>query len=99
MAITVTFPTNRPLCTIDELSAWLSDRGEPFASDDESIHLRAFPMRFVAAGEQATLKCHIEVTPGMPVQRMVDVVFHVSVQAGADVHVAGEGQRSRATLA
>jgi len=98
MAFTVTFPTNRPLCTVDELSDWLTDRGEPFAADDEGTTLRAFPMRFVAAADQASLQCRIEVTEGMPVQRMVDVVFDVSVRAGADVHLVGDGQLSRAAL-
>jgi hypothetical protein len=98
MAFTVTFPTSRPLCTVDDLSAWLTDRGEPFAVTEESLTLRAFPMRFVVAPEQAALQCQIEVTEGMPVQRMVDVVFDVSVQAGADVHLVGEGQVSRAFL-
>ncbi len=98
MAFTVTFPTSRPLCTVDELSAWLSDRGEPFAADEDGITLRAFPMRFVAAADQETLQCQLEVTEGMPVQRMVDVVFEVSVRAGADVHLVGEGQLSRAFL-
>ncbi len=98
MAFTVTFPTSRPLCTVEELSAWMADRGEPFAADDHGLTLRAIPMRFVAAPDQAALQCQIEVTETMPVQRMVDVVFDVSVQAGADVHLVGEGQASRAFL-
>jgi len=98
MAFTVTFPTSRPLCTVDELSAWMTDRGEPFAADENGLTLRAIPMRFVAAPDQAALQCQIEVTEMMPVQRMVDVVFDVSVQAGADVHLVGEGQASRAFL-
>ena len=79
MAFTVTFPTSRPLCTVEELCAWLTDRGEPFVADENGLTLRAIPMRFVAAPDQATLQCQIEVKEMMPVQRMVDVVFDVMI--------------------
>ena len=98
MAFTVTFPTARPLCAVDELAEWLTDRGEPFQADPQGITLRALPMRFVVGAEQESLQCQIDVTSSMPVTRMIDVIFDVSVRAGADVHLAGAGQLSRAFL-
>jgi hypothetical protein len=98
VAFTVTFPTSQPVCSVAELSEWLTDRGEPFVADDEGITLRAFPMRFVAGADQASLQCQLEVSPTMPASRVIDVVFDVSVRAGADVHLVGVGPVTRASL-
>ena len=98
MAFTLTFPTSSPVCPPDELAAWLTDRGEPHVVDGEVISLRALPMRFVAAHDQDALQCQLELTSAVPLTRMVDVVFNVSVRAGADVHLAGRGGVNRAAL-
>ncbi len=98
MAFTLTFPTARPRSVASELAGWLTDRGEPHHLDGDVVSLRAVPMRFVSAEGQASLQCQVEVTSVAPLSRMVDVVFDVSVRAGADVHLAGRGPVLRADL-
>jgi len=99
MAFTVTFPSTSPPPPVDELGRWLTERGEPFAPDGEDcIALRALPIRFVASPGHASLKAQLEITSRSPVTRMVDVLFDVSVQARADVVLAGVGEVNRPSL-
>lgn len=81
------------------LSDWLTERGEPFALDGEhTVVLRALPVRFVANPSSASLVAHLDVTSAVALSRMVDVLFDVSVRAGADVSLAGTGEVTRAAL-
>ncbi|MEO0600777.1 MAG: hypothetical protein AAF211_05035 [Myxococcota bacterium] len=99
MAFTVTFPSTSPPPPVEELGAWLTDRGEPFAPDGEDcLALRALPIRFVASPDNATLKAQLDVTSRSSVARMVDVLFEVSVNAQADVVLAGVGEVNRSML-
>ncbi len=99
MAFTVTFPTSGPVCSAEELASWLTDRGEPFAQEGPStLAMRAMPIRFVAAPDQSALQAHLEVTSTVPLTRMVDVLFEVSMRAGADVSLAGAGLVTRSAL-
>lgn len=99
MAFTVTFPTSGPVCTADDLAAWLTERGEPhLVSGPTTVTLRALPVRFVAAPDQSALQAHLDVTSTVPLSRLVDVLFEVSMRAGADVSLAGVGQVTRPAL-
>ncbi|MEN0064857.1 MAG: hypothetical protein AAGA48_22115 [Myxococcota bacterium] len=99
MAFTVTFPSTSPPPPLDTLGEWLTERGEPFAVDgDDSVTLRALPVRFVASPANASLKAQLELTSSTALTRMVDVLFEVSVRAQADVMLAGFGQVNRSSL-
>jgi hypothetical protein len=99
VAFTVTFPTSGPVCSAAELAGWLTDRGEAFTDDGPStVVLRALPIRFVASPDQQALLAHLEITSNVPLTRMVDVLFEVSMRAGSDVRLAGVGQVTRAAL-
>jgi hypothetical protein len=60
--------------------------------------LRALPVRFVAAVDAETLQAHLGVTATVPLSRVVHLVFGISVEAGADVRLAGEGEVTRSGL-
>lgn len=99
MAFTVTFPSTSPPPPVDELGEWLTDWGEPYSPDGEdSLALRALPIRFVASPANASLKAQLDITARTSVTRMVDVLFEVSVQAQADVVLAGVGAVNRPAL-
>lgn len=98
MPFLVTFPTSGPSPTVEQVASWLTERGEPHACDGEVVRLRAVPMEFVAGVDQENLRCQITVTSTAPLTRMVDVVFALSVEAGADVELVGRGAMGRATL-
>ncbi len=99
MAFTVTFPASGPPCTASMLADWLTERGEPFVEEgDDTLVLRALPVRFVASSANASLVAHLDVTSSAALTRLVDVLFDVSVRAGADVRLAGTGEVTRAAL-
>lgn len=99
MAFTVTFPATAPPVPVETLCAWLTERGEPFAREgEETLALRALPLRFVSAPGQASLQAQLDVTPTVPLSRLVDVLFEVSMRAGADVNLAGHGPINRPEL-
>lgn len=99
MAFTVTFPSSGPVPQPADAAAWLTERGEPFELEGPTtIALRALPVRLVMAPDQSAMKAHIEVTSSCPLSRMVDMLFALSVRAGADVFLAGTGQVTRAAL-
>jgi hypothetical protein len=99
VAFTVIFPTSGPVCSAPELVGWLTDRGEAFSEDGPTtVVLRALPIRFVVSPDQEALQAHLEVTSGVPLTRLVDVLFEVSMRAGSDVRLAGVGQVTRAAL-
>lgn len=98
MPYTVTFPTSEPMCSAADLAAWLTDRGEPHQRDGDVVLMRAVPVDFVAGDDQEALRCQIQVNSAVPLSRIVDAVFDVSVRAGADVHLVGVGPVNRAAL-
>lgn len=99
MAFTVRFPTSGPCPPVDTVSGWLTAHGEPFEVEGEdTLILRALPVRFVAASDAATLLAHLEITATVPLTRVVDLLFGVSVEAGADVRLTGEGEITRSAL-
>src|SRR5688500_5901340 len=55
-------------------------------------------MRLVSSPAQATMQAHLEVTPSVPLERMVDALFDLSNRVGADVNLVGEGPISRPEL-
>ena len=56
------------------------------------------PVQFVAAPDADTMLAHLEVTSTVPLSRVVDLLFGMSVEAGADVRLAGEGEITRSGL-
>ena len=86
------------MCTVEQVCSWLTERGEPHVCDGDVVQLRAVTMEFVAGEDQEALRCQIQVTSTAPLTRMVDIVFEVSVLAGADVHLVGTGAVGRAVL-
>ncbi|MEZ4241415.1 MAG: hypothetical protein R3F59_35745 [Myxococcota bacterium] len=99
MAFTITFPTTEPPTPVATLADWLTEQGEPFVAEgDEVLALRAMPVRFVASQKDASLKAQLEVVPDLPLTRLVDTLFEVSIRAGADVNLAGYGAVTRPGL-
>lgn len=93
----VTFPASGPPASVEQLASWLTARGEAFVAEGrDSLVLRALPVRF-SRGKVA-LEARIDVNPGVPLSRVVDVLFEVSVRSGTDVNLAGHGGISRAEL-
>ena len=98
MAFTITFVGSGTVPARSDLETWLTEQGEPFEADTPTtLQLRALPMRLVAAPDQS-LMAQFDVTETAPLTRMVDVLFEISVRAGADVRVAGAGEISRQAL-
>jgi hypothetical protein len=97
VAFTVSFPTSGPLPEVGDLAAWLTEQGEPFEHDaSETITLRALPVRIVHEGD--AVRAQVEVTPTLPLSRLVRLLFDLSVRVGADVRLAGVGEINRAGL-
>ena len=99
MAFTIRFPTSGPCPPPQQVADWLTAHGEAFEFEGEdALVLRALPVRFVAAGDAETLQAHLGVTATVPLIRVVHLVFGISVEAGADVRLAGEGEITRSGL-
>ena len=99
MAFTVRFPTSGPCPPPQAVANWLTAHGEPFeAEGDDTLTLRALPVRFVAASDAETMLAHLEVNSTVPLTRVVDLLFGISVEAGADVRLTGEGEITRSAL-
>jgi hypothetical protein len=94
---TVTFPASGPPASVDELGGWLTARGEAFVVEDGLLALRALPLRFATARRKA-LEAVVEVNESVPLSRLVDVLFEISVRAGSDVNLVGHGPIGRAEL-
>jgi hypothetical protein len=99
VAFTVTFRTSDPPPPVQTLAEWLTERGEPFVPEgDDTLVLRALPLRFVSSSLHTSLQAQLEVTANLPLTRLVDTVFDVSNRIGADVNLAGRGAMSRPEL-
>jgi hypothetical protein len=95
LAFTVTFPTNRALPAPAEIAGWLTEQGEPYDAEGPAFALTALPVRIVVGDG---LQAWVEVTADAALARLVDLLFALSVHAGADVRLAGVGPVSRASL-
>lgn len=99
MAFTVRFPTSGPCPTPERVAAWVNAHGEPYEFEgDHTLALRALPVQFVAAPDADALVAYLDVTAWVPLARLVDLLFGISVEAGADVRLAGQGEITRAAL-
>jgi hypothetical protein len=99
MAWTVTFPTAGRSPEPEEVEGWVTQLGEPFERDGpNSLLLRALPVRLVVIPKEHGFQAHIDVTLTAPLVRLVDLIFTLSVRAGADVRLAGTGEATRSSL-
>lgn len=78
---------------------WLTQQGEPFDQNGPStIALKALPLRILANAAEGTVKGQVEISSEVPLQRLVDLVFALSMHLGADVELRGMGAMRRADL-
>jgi len=98
MAFTITFITVNEPVSIDNVQGWLTELGEPFEPvGTTTLQLRPLPVQIVLA-EDRPIKAHIDVTSTLPLQRLIDLLFAISLKAGADVQLVGTGSVTRAAL-
>lgn len=98
MAFTVSFRTQGPPLSRAELEEWLTEQAEPFEEEGpEHIALRALDVLLVMAPGQP-LQAQLTIETNAPLSRLVDLLFALSVRAGADVKLAGVGEVDRARL-
>ncbi len=97
MAYTISFPTNGPLPGIDDIARWLTEQGEPFEVDgDNQLTLRALPVRLEF--DPATIMAFVDLHPKVPLTRLVNLLFELSVRLGSDVRLVGVGEVNRPGL-
>jgi hypothetical protein len=92
----VRFPTTVQPMERDTLSAWLLERGEPATVDAEVVALKALPVVFATVDE--LLCARLQITASLPLTRLVDMLFDLSMEVGSDVELQGAGQVTRAKL-
>ncbi|MEZ4321243.1 MAG: hypothetical protein R3F61_27455 [Myxococcota bacterium] len=99
MAFTVTFPTSGPVPGPEQVADWLRERGEPFGSPQPTcLQLRALDLRIDISPDHGQMKVMLEVSSTMNLSRVVDLVFELSILAGADVRLTGVGEVNRGAL-
>lgn len=99
MAFTVTFPTTGNVPHPDAIAAWLRERGEAFMCPQPScLQLRAIELRVDVSPDLDSLKAQLDLTSTTDLSRLVDLVFELSMLAGADVRLTGEGEVTRGAL-
>ncbi|MFK7928494.1 MAG: hypothetical protein AB8H79_09905 [Myxococcota bacterium] len=96
MSLVVTLYTTGPVPSVHALEGWLTEQGEPFTRDGDTLALRALPVR-LEPGADTHLTLNLDVAVDTPLVRLVDLVFDLSVVAGTDVLVDGH-TLSRAKL-
>ncbi len=81
----VVFVSPDPAPPVERVAAWLLEEGEPVEAEPEGLALRALPVRLGVGGPRLTAR----VTPGAdtPLERLVNLLFNLSVRLGADVYV------------
>lgn len=98
MAFTVTFPVSGSPPDSEAVHGWLIEQGEPFEADNpRCAALRALPVRILIE-QDAPMRAQIEVTDSVPLERLINLLFELSVNCGSDVRLAGVGPVSRADL-
>jgi len=99
VAFTVTLHTSGPIPPADSLAAWLTEQGEPFEMEGpQHLGLRALPVRLGVEEDAGVVRVQVDINPTVPLMRLVDLLFDLSVVAGADVKLAGAGSVNRAAL-
>ena len=99
MAFTVTLHTAGPLPPAESLAEWLTQQGEPFEPEGpHHLGLRALPVRLVVEEEEGAIRAQIDINTTVPLMRLIDLLFDLSVVAGADVRLAGSGAVNRPAL-
>ena len=99
MAFTVTLHTGGTLPPMDSLASWLTEQGEPFdVEGPQHLGFLGLPLRLNVDDDDSMIRVHIDVTPQVPLMRLVDLLFDLSVVAGADVNLAGTGPVNRPAL-
>jgi hypothetical protein len=96
LSFEVTYVTSGPVLTRDDVASWLTEHGEPWDPEgDEGLVLRALPVRLDVG---TTIRAAIAVTPAAPLVRVVDVLFALSMRAGADLLLGGKRLPQRGDL-
>lgn len=99
MAYTVTFPVTGRCPPIEDVGAWVTERGEPFDQEGpHTLQLRALPVRIVVNPDADQFQAHVDITASAPLARLVDLLFALSNRAGTDVRLAGVGPVGRPAL-
>ena len=99
MAFSLTFPSSDPVPHTQDLATWLTEQGEAFEREGpHTLRLKAVPVRVVTDPQAASMQAQLEMTVDAPLSRIVDLFFNLSMRAGADVRLAGEGAVSRPQL-
>lgn len=81
------------------LAEWLTEQGEPFKTKGlQTLTLRALPVQLAVQDERNTVAASVSITPTLPLMRLVDLLFDLSVLTGADVHLTGHGKVTRPAL-
>ena len=96
MSFEVRFKTVDGPMERDALSAWLMQRGEPAADHEEGLALKALPVTF--SSHDGWLWAALDITAACPLARLVDMLFDLSIELGADVELADRGEISRPRL-
>ena len=99
MAFTVIIHTTGDVPSADAFAEWLTQQGEPFEYEGpQNLGLRGLPVRLVVEQGRPIIQAQIDVDPDVPIMRLVDLLFDLSVVAGADVRLAGTGTINRPEL-
>jgi len=80
------------------VAAWFRVRGEPIEAVGSTLHLRAIALRVEIAPDHGSMKAHLDVSSQLDLTRAVDLVFELSILAGADVRLTGIGEVTRGAL-
>jgi hypothetical protein len=99
LAFSVTLHTAGPVPPIQNLTDWLTEQGEPF--DEEGLNqlvLRGLPVRLLLDETEGEISAQVDITPTVPLMRLVDLLFDLSVVAQADVRLVGVGEVNRPAM-
>jgi hypothetical protein len=96
LAFTVTFPTTADLPPVDDVASWIRQRGEPLeVLTAGCLQLRALDVRVLV---DERVRAQISVTESLPLTRVVDLLFDLSIFLRADVRLTGVGEVNRGGL-
>lgn len=79
-----------------DLHRWLTERGEPFEVEGDTLALRALPVRLDLRAEASVL-AHVALTARTPLARLVGLIYDLSSHLHADVIVDGRADSRGAT--
>ncbi len=96
MSFELRFKTVAEGMDLDALTAWLLERGEPAVPIEQSLGLKALPVVFEHRG--SALCAVLDITGACPLTRLVDMLFDLSMEVGADIELSGRGDVSRSRL-